>query len=227
MNFFLLNQNYYYHSIFEIQIPVLHGCIVEGVATLLCRLTSKFLSDKEPQYSAAIDSFVATSLVVAGIWELNNRFTILINNIKDLRSVTNALRNQIIIQVSIIPAVIITQFLPLDWKWDAEDTHTSNLALFTGLQHLLVQLLQFMSIQFSRIVLESKPKQNNENADNNAKKLITLFHSLLINILITDECIHIIKDVLKLDMVNLIKPYLYEKHNWRYANCMVSVYENT
>ena len=65
--FFLLNQNYYYHSIFEIQIPVLHGCIVEGVATLLCRLTSKFLSDKEPQYSAAIDSFVATSLVVAGM----------------------------------------------------------------------------------------------------------------------------------------------------------------
>jgi len=50
----------------DLAIPVLHGCIVEGVATLLCRLTSKFLSDKEPQYSAAIDSFVATSLVVAG-----------------------------------------------------------------------------------------------------------------------------------------------------------------
>ena len=63
----LLNKNFHYHSIFKIQIPVLHGCIVEGVATLLCRLTSKFLSDKEPQYSAAIDSFVATSLVVAGM----------------------------------------------------------------------------------------------------------------------------------------------------------------
>ena len=72
MNSILLNQNYYYHSFFEIQIPVLHGCIVEGVATLLCRLTSKFLSDKEPQYSAAIDSFVATSLVVAGMREFIN-----------------------------------------------------------------------------------------------------------------------------------------------------------
>ena len=48
------------------QIPVLYGAIVEGVATMLCRLTSKYLSDKEPQYATAIDSFIATSLVVAG-----------------------------------------------------------------------------------------------------------------------------------------------------------------
>ena len=50
----------------KLQIPVLYGAIVEGVATMLCRLTSKFLSDKEPQYASAIDSFIATSLVVAG-----------------------------------------------------------------------------------------------------------------------------------------------------------------
>merc|ERR1711997_1322071 len=49
----------------DLQIPVLYGAIVEGVATMLCRLTSKYLSDKEPQYAGAIDSFIATSLVVA------------------------------------------------------------------------------------------------------------------------------------------------------------------
>merc|ERR1712038_1770438 len=50
----------------DLQIPVLYGAIVEGVATMLCRLTTKVLTDKEPQYSSAIDSFIATSLVVAG-----------------------------------------------------------------------------------------------------------------------------------------------------------------
>jgi len=49
----------------DLQIPVMYGALVEGVATMLCRLTSKFLSEKEPQYANAIDSFVATSLVVA------------------------------------------------------------------------------------------------------------------------------------------------------------------
>ena len=44
---------------------MLYGAIIEGVATLLCRLTSKYLGDLEPRYAAAIDSFVATSLVVA------------------------------------------------------------------------------------------------------------------------------------------------------------------
>ena len=32
---------------------------------MLCRLTSKLLSDNEPQFANAIDSFVATALVVA------------------------------------------------------------------------------------------------------------------------------------------------------------------
>ena len=44
----------------------MYGAIIEGVATMLCRLTSKILSDNEPQYANAIDSFVATALVVAG-----------------------------------------------------------------------------------------------------------------------------------------------------------------
>jgi len=38
---------------------------VEGIATLLCRLASKTLSEKNPKYSNILDSFVGTSLVVA------------------------------------------------------------------------------------------------------------------------------------------------------------------
>lgn len=41
------------------------GAVIEGIATMLCRLTSKLLSDNEPQYANAIDSFIATALVVA------------------------------------------------------------------------------------------------------------------------------------------------------------------
>ena len=44
---------------------MLLGFAIEGVATMLCRLASKLLSDGEPQFAAAIDSFVATALVVA------------------------------------------------------------------------------------------------------------------------------------------------------------------
>ena len=44
---------------------MLAGAVIEGVATLLCRLTSKYLGDLEPKYASAIDSFVATALVVA------------------------------------------------------------------------------------------------------------------------------------------------------------------
>ena len=47
---------------------------MEGVATMLCRLTTKVLTDKEPQYSSAIDSFIATSLVVAGKFEMTHLF---------------------------------------------------------------------------------------------------------------------------------------------------------
>ena len=50
---------------------------MEGVATMLCRLTTKVLTDKEPQYSSAIDSFIATSLVVAGKLEMTHLFLFL------------------------------------------------------------------------------------------------------------------------------------------------------
>jgi len=49
----------------DLQVPVLYGAIIEGVATLLCRLTTRYLGDLEPKYASAIDSFVATALVVA------------------------------------------------------------------------------------------------------------------------------------------------------------------
>ena len=39
--------------------------MIEGAATMVCRLTSKLLSDNKPQFANAIDSFVATALVVA------------------------------------------------------------------------------------------------------------------------------------------------------------------
>jgi hypothetical protein len=42
------------------------GAVIEGVATLLCRLASKTLADKNPKYANIFDSFIGTSLVVAG-----------------------------------------------------------------------------------------------------------------------------------------------------------------
>ncbi|GBP90850.1 Aquaporin-11, partial [Eumeta japonica] len=51
----------------DLQVPVLYGAVIEGVATCLCRLASKFLGDLNPRFATAIDSFIATSLVVAGV----------------------------------------------------------------------------------------------------------------------------------------------------------------
>lgn len=48
------------------QVSPLAGAVIEGIATLLCRLASKTLSEKSPKYTTIIDSFVGTSLVVAG-----------------------------------------------------------------------------------------------------------------------------------------------------------------
>ncbi|CAH2216065.1 jg23242 [Pararge aegeria aegeria] len=48
-----------------LQVPVLYGAMVEGIATCLCRLASRSLSDLNPRYATAIDSFIGTSLVVA------------------------------------------------------------------------------------------------------------------------------------------------------------------
>lgn len=42
------------------------GAFIEGIATLLCRLASKTLSEKGPKYANIVDSFIGTSLVVAG-----------------------------------------------------------------------------------------------------------------------------------------------------------------
>lgn len=42
------------------------GAAIEGLATLLCRLASKTLSEKGPKFCSIIDSFIGTSLVVAG-----------------------------------------------------------------------------------------------------------------------------------------------------------------
>lgn len=49
----------------DLQVPVLYGAVIEGVATCLCRLASKTLGDLNPKYATAIDSFIGTSLVVA------------------------------------------------------------------------------------------------------------------------------------------------------------------
>ncbi|KAL0870940.1 hypothetical protein ABMA27_004766 [Loxostege sticticalis] len=49
----------------DLQVPVLYGAVVEGVATCMCRLASKTLGDLNPRFATAIDSFIGTSLVVA------------------------------------------------------------------------------------------------------------------------------------------------------------------
>jgi len=49
----------------DLTVPVLHGAIIEGVATWVCRIGSRLIAMKEPQYATAIDSFVATSMVCA------------------------------------------------------------------------------------------------------------------------------------------------------------------
>uniref|UniRef100_A0A0K2VBB8 Aquaporin n=1 Tax=Lepeophtheirus salmonis TaxID=72036 RepID=A0A0K2VBB8_LEPSM len=49
----------------DLKVSAYAGALVEGISTMLCRCSSKFLSDKQPQYSSVIDSFIATFLVVA------------------------------------------------------------------------------------------------------------------------------------------------------------------
>lgn len=49
----------------DLQVPVIYGAVVEGIATCLCRLVSKALGDLNPRFSTAIDAFIGTSLVVA------------------------------------------------------------------------------------------------------------------------------------------------------------------
>ncbi|EFN85024.1 Aquaporin-12A [Harpegnathos saltator] len=47
-------------------VPVLIGALIECVATCICRVVSRVLGDLNPRFSTVIDSFVGTSLVVAG-----------------------------------------------------------------------------------------------------------------------------------------------------------------
>ncbi|VVD02049.1 unnamed protein product [Leptidea sinapis] len=49
----------------DLQVPVMYGAIVEGVATCMCRIASRALGDINPRFATAIDSFIGTSLVVA------------------------------------------------------------------------------------------------------------------------------------------------------------------
>ncbi|XP_077287849.1 aquaporin isoform X3 [Arctopsyche grandis] len=49
----------------DLQVPMFYGAIVEGIATCICRLSSKSLGDLSPKFATAIDSFIGTSLVVA------------------------------------------------------------------------------------------------------------------------------------------------------------------
>uniref|UniRef100_A0A1L8DF20 Aquaporin n=1 Tax=Nyssomyia neivai TaxID=330878 RepID=A0A1L8DF20_9DIPT len=49
----------------DLQVNPYLGAIIEGIATLLCRLASKSLGELGPKHATLIDSFIGTSLVVA------------------------------------------------------------------------------------------------------------------------------------------------------------------
>ncbi|XP_058463981.1 aquaporin-11 [Malaya genurostris] len=49
----------------DLKVNLYWGAIIEGFATLCCRLASKVISEKDAKFGAFIDSFVGTSLVVA------------------------------------------------------------------------------------------------------------------------------------------------------------------
>jgi len=51
----------------DLHVPALQGAVIEGVATMLCRLTTKMIATMEPKYGGSIDAFIATSLVVAAV----------------------------------------------------------------------------------------------------------------------------------------------------------------
>ncbi|KAL5288351.1 AQP12B family protein [Megaselia abdita] len=51
----------------DLQVHPYIGAAIEGIATMLCRLASKSLSEIGPRFGNVIDSFIGTSLVVAGI----------------------------------------------------------------------------------------------------------------------------------------------------------------
>lgn len=48
----------------DLQVPVVVGAVIEGVATALCRIASRAIADAEPKFASIIESFIGTSLVV-------------------------------------------------------------------------------------------------------------------------------------------------------------------
>lgn len=52
----------------DLQVNVYLGAFIEGFATLLCRLASRALAELGPRHTSVLDSFIGTSLVIAGMF---------------------------------------------------------------------------------------------------------------------------------------------------------------
>lgn len=50
----------------DLQVNPYIGAVIEGLATLLCRIGSKAIAEKNPKFASILDSFIGTLLVVAG-----------------------------------------------------------------------------------------------------------------------------------------------------------------
>jgi len=51
----------------DLHVPAFQGALVEGIATMLCRLASKMIGAIEPKFGGSIDAFIGTSMVVAAL----------------------------------------------------------------------------------------------------------------------------------------------------------------
>ncbi|KAJ8949772.1 hypothetical protein NQ318_019001 [Aromia moschata] len=49
----------------DLQVDMIAGAIIEGVATCICRLTSRILSETDTKFGSILDAFFATMMVVA------------------------------------------------------------------------------------------------------------------------------------------------------------------
>ncbi|XP_012286585.1 aquaporin-11 [Orussus abietinus] len=49
----------------DLQVPAIYGAFIEGIATCMCRVASRCISELSPRFGTALDAFVGTSLVVA------------------------------------------------------------------------------------------------------------------------------------------------------------------
>lgn len=65
LSFFLLHFSSNQYKF--VQVNAYLGAFIEGFATLLCRLASRTIADLGMRHATFIDSFIGTSLVVAGI----------------------------------------------------------------------------------------------------------------------------------------------------------------